>query len=284
MTAAAGRRRAALAVSVPECEPWLALYDEARAALDDAGWAAAVPPPADTAPFIDGASFTVDGSAVTRLVRALLRRAGGSLATDAQATGFVEAAIAGGESGFDGIAAEANVSPALAGAIGTLAAMPLLHACRTAWAPAIPDGWIDATCPICGAWAALVEARGLERRLRHRCGRCGADWDAEPVRCGFCGARDHGRLAALVPEHGGERRRVEACTACRGYLKTMTTLAATPPDEVALADLETVPLDVAAVAQGFRRPAPRPWRITLRVPARDRPARGRLAALLRARP
>jgi hypothetical protein len=64
----------------------------------------------------------------------------------------------------------------------------------------------------------------------------------------------------------------------------MTTLAATPPDEVALADLETVPLDVAAVARGFRRPAPRPWRITLRVPARDRPARGRLAALLRARP
>src|SRR2546421_694409 len=81
-----------------------------------------------------------------------------------------------------------------------LMAVPLLQACRAAWRARISEAWLDAACPVCGAWAAVVEARGLERRLRHRCGRCGADWAAEPVRCSFCDMRDHERLTTPVSD------------------------------------------------------------------------------------
>src|SRR5204862_83499 len=47
---------------------------------------------------------------------------------------------------------------------------------------------------------------------------------------------------------------VETCLACRGYLKTVTTLGPTPADELGLLDLATVDLDVAAIGSGYSRP------------------------------
>jgi hypothetical protein len=57
-----------------------------------------------------------------------------------------------------------------------------------------------------------------------------------------------------VPEAGGERRRVDTCLGCRGYVKTLATLVGSDPGEVALDDLASVDLDVAALAGGYRRP------------------------------
>ena len=73
-------------------------------------------------------------------------------------------------------------------------------------------------------------------------------------RCAFCGNADHERLGSLVAEAEGETRKVETCGACRGYLKNITTLRAWAPDEVALADLATVDLDLAAIDRGYERP------------------------------
>ena len=42
---------------------------------------------------------------------------------------------------------------------------------------------------------------------------------------------------------------------CRGYLKTVTTLTPTSADDLALLDLATVELDVAAIEHGYARPA-----------------------------
>ena len=272
--APAGDTRSTLAARHPEYAPWLALHDIARAAFDDPAWASAVPAPAAAPPFVDGVIFAVDTRPLERLVHAVFERAEAQPPPDPHA--LLEAAIAetahatDSDDDGDGVAVTA----------AAFAAMPLLHACRRAWQSQVPESWIDAACPVCGAWAALVEARGLERRLRHRCGRCGADWPAEPVRCAFCGLRDHARLTTLVSERAEERGRVDACTGCRGYLKTITTLAACPPDEVELLDLETVPLDIAALEHEFQRPPPRPRRITVR-PKTSRTAR--LGALLRGR-
>ena len=69
-------------------------------------------------------------------------------------------------------------------------------------------------------------------------------------------AHDHAKLTTLVSERPGERGRVEACTACRGYVKTITTLTPCPPADVMLLDLDTVHLDVAAIEHGFQRPRP----------------------------
>jgi hypothetical protein len=277
-TSTTGDTRAALAARHPECATWLALYDEARAAVDDPAWAACVPAPSDAPPFIDGVTFSVPPRVVTRLMRALLRRAGTPMPSDDDARALFGAALAEDTAAVAAVAERAGIASAVAATAASLATMPLLQACRSAWAARISEASVDAACPVCGAWAAVVEARGLERRLRHRCGRWGADWTAQPVRCAFCDTRDHARLMTLVSERAGERGRVEACTLCRGYLKAVTMLTASPPEDILLLDLETVHLDVAAIEHGFERPAPKPRRVTLE--AAPQRTRGRLAALL----
>ena len=48
--------------------------------------------------------------------------------------------------------------------------------CWRRWAAAVPEGWVEPFCPICGAWPALAEVRGIERSRYFRCLRCGAGW------------------------------------------------------------------------------------------------------------
>ena len=67
----------------------------------------------------------------------------------------------------------------------------------------------------------------------------------------------HEARAALVSEQDGEARKVETCSACRGYLKSVSTLRAWAGDEVALIDLATVDLDLVALERAFERPQPR---------------------------
>ena len=74
------------------------------------------------------------------------------------------------------------------------------------------------------------------------------------LQCPFCGNDDHARLRSLVPESTGESRKVDACGACLGYVKTIMTLTPAAPAEVPLLDLATVDLDVAALERGFTRP------------------------------
>ena len=59
---------------------------------------------------------------------------------------------------------------------------------------------------------------------------------------------------ALTPRDPIRSTTVETCLACRGYLKTVTTLGPTPADELGLLDLATVDLDVAAIGSGYSRP------------------------------
>src|SRR5438105_11049920 len=71
-------------------------------------------------------------------------------------------------------------------AFAPLMAMPMLHACRRAWSPRVPSDWAHGFCPVCGAWPAFAEARGLYGPRHLRCGRCGGDWQIESMRCPFC--------------------------------------------------------------------------------------------------
>jgi FdhE protein len=119
----------------------------------------------------------------------------------------------------------------------------------------MPAIWDAGACPICGAWLALAEMRGLEKTRRLRCGRCGGDWGYLPYRCAYCGTHDQRRIGSLVPEAEAESRRVETCDACHGYLKSLATLLPWPAEEVPLADLASVELDLAARDRGYDRPA-----------------------------
>lgn len=257
-----------------EWSPWLTVLAEARQALDDPLWARAVPAGAQgavsfsvqPAPLLHDATLTVDAARTDRFVRRLFGVAGESgesaVALRAaaggarlEAPGLLEAAIRQDVRCLDGWAARLGVEPLVLRTVAAVAVTPLLHACRRVWKDGPLASWRHGYCPVCGAWPTFAEARGLEHSRQLRCARCGGDWRTDWLRCPYCDNADHTRLGALVVADAPlETRKVDTCEACRGYVKSITTLRATPVDEVALVDLDTVELDIAALQRGYARP------------------------------
>ncbi len=167
---------------------------------------------------------------------------------------YLDAAICQDVDRIRALGARAGVGPDRLVALGGLAALPLLQACRQRLGTRLPRDWTQGYCPVCGAWPALAEIRGLERERHLRCARCGAGWRFDWLRCPFCGGGDHTRFEALVSEAHGETRKVEACLSCRGYIKSVTSLQPWPPEQVLIEDAATVDLDVVALGHAFARP------------------------------
>jgi hypothetical protein len=69
----------------------------------------------------------------------------------------------------------------------------------------------------------------------------------------------------LVPEGSGETRNVATCLSCKGYLKTLTTLQASPGYAIPLDDLATIDLDIAAMERGYTRPQQLGYRLDVRM-------------------
>ena len=284
MTAPKRSRLETITAGRPDFAPFLALVEitavEAREPVWDAlasdGGLRLAADRAPDAPLLDGAEVSVPPSAAQRLLSRLLAaagRRGAARSSRLDALAVLEAAIAHDHARLDGLAAELDLGDALP-PLAQLAAAPLLQACGRALAPRVPPGFAHGHCPICGAWPTMAEVRGLERRRHLRCGRCGGDWRMDELVCPFCQQDDHRRLVALVPETGGEARKVDACEACRGYVKSLATLTAWSGASVLLEDLDTVELDLAAQGRGYTRPAEPGRRAAVRVvPAPEKPRR-----------
>jgi FdhE protein len=219
-------------------------------------------------PLLAGARIPIAAPLADRWVRRLLalaaeagpeavglRAAASDGAFDARA--FLEAAVNADGDRLEALARSLDIDPDALAAVAALAVMPLLQALRRRFGPGVDPRWDEGWCPLCGGWPHLAEQRGLERTRRLRCARCGGDWTQPGVRCPYCGVVGHEARAALVSEQDGEARKVETCSACRGYLKSVSTLRAWNGDEVALTDLATVDLDLVALERAFERPEPR---------------------------
>jgi FdhE protein len=219
-------------------------------------------------PLLAGARIPIAAPLADRWVRRLLalaaeagpeaiglRAAANSVTLDARA--FLEAAVNADGDRLEALARSLDIDPDALAAVAALAVMPFLHALRRRFGSGVDPRWHEGWCPLCGGWPHLAEQRGLERTRRLRCARCGGDWAQPGVRCPYCGVVGHEARAALVSEQDGEARKVETCSACRGYLKSVSTLRAWDGDEVALTDLATVDLDLVALERAFERPAPR---------------------------
>jgi FdhE protein len=152
------------------------------------------------------------------------------------------------------VAAARGLTAGALGSVCHLAALPVLRSSGRALQDRIPSHWPHGYCPVCAAWPIFAERRGLDRSRRLRCGRCAADWAVEWLYCIYCGERDHERLSYLEPEGRGEMLRVETCSSCNGYLKSISSLQGFPPIELLLQDLETVELDLVALDRGYQRP------------------------------
>ncbi|HEX9443459.1 MAG TPA: formate dehydrogenase accessory protein FdhE, partial [Candidatus Binatia bacterium] len=199
------------------------------------------------------------GSWVERLIATACRSGApnmAALAPAARADGgdvaaLFQAALCQDGVRLEKIACDLAVDPAAFRAVAELVPVPFLQACgRRA---ATPRTWAEGYCPICGAWPAFAEMRGIERGRYLRCGRCGGEWPFHPLVCSYCGMTDHGQLASLVPENGAATRKVDACKRCLGYVKSFAVLQAAPAARVMIEDLASVELDVAAMSEGYRR-------------------------------
>ena len=124
------------------------------------------------------------------------------------------------------------------------------------------DRWDRGFCPVCGAWPALAELVGAEKRRVLRCGRCGSWWSWLVLLCPYCGNDDHRSLGTLQGGSAGAgeagpgrtRDRVDVCERCHGYLKSVATFHSVPTTQLAAEDAATVHLDVGARERGYARP------------------------------
>jgi FdhE protein len=284
-----------LNVEHPEWRPLLVVIEEALRETKRPQWMRFVPtlPPSarDGRPLLDGAVINVAAKPVGRWVRHVLAIAAGAgkevepVAT-AATTGWLdplrlfEMAVSHDVDGLDELARSHGDDRGVLRGLTPLIAMPMLQACRRASTERAVTGWAHGYCPICGGWPALAELRGLDGQRRLRCASCGGDWRIDWLRCPFCGEGHHETLGSLVSPDRLKRQTIEVCDACRGYVKTITTLSPMAPEDVVLQDLATVVLDVAALAHHYRRPAPRGQDLAVSVVAEP----SRLRDLLGLRP
>lgn len=189
------------------------------------------------------------------------------------AVALLAASIAHREVELERLAVKASAPASLLTVVGQALALPVLGTCgRRARELVRQLEWRAGYCPVCGAWPALAELRGLERTRWLRCGRCASEWSYLHQECPFCGNADHHTLRYLAEEGKQDTQRVEVCERCRGYLKTFSTITAWSLGDLLLQDLMTVELDLVAIDREYRRPDPLGFRLDTRVVPRDREA------------
>ena len=153
-----------------------------------------------------------------------------------------------------------GLAPDLVWLVGELTVSPVACALqRTLFAtttdPALGGAlarWDNGYCPACGSWPALAEVVDGHRLLR--CSFCAAAWELPTYACVYCQEAGEPFVTA-APDEERKDRRLELCSACSGYLKTVDLPELSPFPLLAIADLETMDLDVAAMEHGFTRPA-----------------------------
>ena len=152
-----------------------------------------------------------------------------------------------------------GLAPDLVWLLAELAAGPFAYALQHAVFADRRDAVLDAACkawnfgycPACGSWPALAECVDGHRVLR--CSFCAAGWELNDYCCIYCGERAESFVTA-APDEERKDRRVEICGACQGYLKTIDVPELSPFPLVAIGDMETMDLDLAAMEHGYGRP------------------------------
>jgi FdhE protein len=253
----------------PEWEPWLVVIQEILSEAVNPYWDAVIPTRFEAQeskiPLLAGVSLTLEQSSVRRVLEQLIRIAHRSgtpkmatlepaLHAELDTLSLFRASLCQNADYLVETAATIHVDPEALQAVAALLPVPFLQACNRRWAGSIAKSWVEGYCPVCGAWPAFAEVRGVERSRCFRCGRCGGEWQAHCLFCPYCGMTNHEELVSLVPERSGSNSVIDACRRCLGYVKSFTKLQGSPPLKVLLDDLASVQLDVAALEQGYKRP------------------------------
>lgn len=139
-----------------------------------------------------------------------------------------------------------------------LAFQPARVRAAEAWTGPRASAAVPARCPHCGAPPAVgvlrddPEAQALRRFLL--CSSCALEWEFPRVVCPDCGEEKAERLPRFA-ESGTPWIRVEACDACRAYLKSVD-LSREPGAEPVVDELASIALDLAARSRGYAKRLP----------------------------
>jgi FdhE protein len=153
-----------------------------------------------------------------------------------------------------------GLAPDLVWLVAELAVGPFVHALQSTLLESAKDetlrsalaAWDHGYCPACGSWPALAEVVTGQRALR--CSFCSSAWEPQTCACIYCEEAGE-KFVSAAPDERREDRRLEACGACGGYLKTMDVASLSPFPLVSISDIETTDLDLAAMERGYQRPA-----------------------------
>ena len=113
------------------------------------------------------------------------------------------------------------------------------------------DSWAHGYCALCGSWPAVAEVANAHRVLR--CSFCALAWELTSYACIYCGESGE-KFVTAAPDQARIDRRVEICKTCGSYLKTIDVPELSPFPFLAISDLETMDVDMAAMESGYRRP------------------------------
>jgi FdhE protein len=151
-----------------------------------------------------------------------------------------------------------GLSPDLMWLVAELAVSPFVHALQrllfgnaTGDLASALDDWNHGYCPACGSWPAVAEVVGGHRTLR--CSFCSCAWELKTYACIYCEESGEGFVTA-APDEERKDRRIEVCSGCGGYLKTIDLPELSPFPLLSISDIETTDLDVAAMEHGYGRP------------------------------
>ena len=79
-------------------------------------------------------------------------------------------------------------------------------------------------------------------------------WELTTYACIYCEESGETFVTA-APDEERKDRRIEVCSGCGGYLKTIDLPELSPFPLLSISDIETMDLDVAAMEHGYQRPA-----------------------------
>jgi hypothetical protein len=108
--------------------------------------------------------------------------------------------------------------------------------------------WDRAYCPFCGGDPEMASIAADGQRSLH-CGRCTGAWGFDARVCPFCENRERRHQVSYGSADG--RYRILACNACRRYLKAIDDRRAERHLMLAVDTIATLPLDAAAMRQGY---------------------------------
>jgi len=151
-----------------------------------------------------------------------------------------------------------GLAPDLLWLVAELAVSPFVHALQrllfgaaTGDLDGALDAWGRGYCPACGSWPAVAEVVAGHRIMR--CSFCASGWELTSYACIYCG--EHGeKFVTAAPNADRKDRRLEVCSTCGGYLKTIDLGELSPFPLLSISDIETTDLDVAAMEHGYARP------------------------------